>query len=166
MTSTTWPLITIYVLLFFPCFIWMPWCVDYKGELYVMKGTKIEDYSGNLKDDSRKKVAKSQKFKIGVFLLIRSIYSTPLCKCILDTTYNLMFVVLQSYMLLVTFKSFEGVSDLEWTLFALMVCSTFKSLVLIVFYESLPWQDRLWFYLASNKWYFISMGNSLVFIFG
>ena len=128
---------------------------------YIIKGRK-----SNLSGDNNTKLKKSRQFRIGTTVLLRSIYSAPVSKCILDTSYNLIFLLLQSYMLLVTLKTSSGVSDLEWALFVLMLCGTFKSLVLLTFYETLPWQDRLRFYLYSNKWFFISLGNTIVFIFG
>ena len=110
------------------------------------------------------KVKKRLRYAFGT--LFYSVYTSPIAKYILDSTYQLGFVIAQSYMLTVVFEIKESLSLIEWVLCGLSGTNLFKDVMSCLWYEETRWKHRVQRYYTANKWLMVSSVSSLTFIFG
>ncbi|XP_075264366.1 transient receptor potential cation channel subfamily M member 5-like isoform X2 [Convolutriloba macropyga] len=167
--STSWLRVFLCTVLIFPTTISLPWKAYYRGVFYQMKGVVAQQVIFD-RVASRKQKLKSidpkvkRRLRLALGTLFYSVYTSPITKYIIDTTYQLLFVIAQSYMLTVVYEIQEPLSRIEKILFLLSVTNLFKDWVSCARFEEAHWRHRVQRYYSANKWLIKSTLSSLFFI--
>ncbi|XP_075249941.1 transient receptor potential cation channel subfamily M member 3-like isoform X2 [Convolutriloba macropyga] len=163
--STSWLRVLICTVLVIPCIFYLPWKANYKGVDYQMKGVVAQQVMCDRVSNRRQKqksveptVKKQLRYSFGILFL--SVYTSPISKYFVDTTFQILLVFAQSYMLTVVFDIQKNVSTLEWVLLGVSVSNLLKEVISCVWYEETRWRHRVRRYFMTNKWRIITtLGN-------